>query len=177
MGPVLLDISHQEFKRVMKNPRLYYFSSALSLHQRLKRLHHAHTHLIAGFKGDDYLAEKSLPYKYQVKSDQALYEVIRLRIRQSNNELALGQSATQFLESTGELPLYTIDGDKDYWAEVIRFQKHFFYRIDNTIVDIDMNEYCQVIENPNLHYRSAAMNLHRRISRINQIKLALNDSI
>jgi len=176
-GSVLLDISHQELQQILDNPRLYYFSTALKIHQRLKRLHAAYQTLVQPYLDNDPLAEQTLPYKYEVTDLDAdgidtKYEVVRIRIRQSDTDPYLVRHGMSNLQPFSQPSLCAIGQRQNYWAEVIRHQKYFYYRISHTLIDISEDNYCRVIENPNLYYLSTALYLHQRVSRINKIKLA-----
>ncbi|HLR30549.1 MAG TPA: hypothetical protein VK082_08220 [Paenalcaligenes sp.] len=176
-GSVLLDISHQEFQQILDNPHLYYFSTALKIHQRLKRLHAAYQVLVQPYLDGDPLAKQTLPYKYEVTDLDAdgvdiKYEVVRIRIRQSDTDPHLGRHGISHLQPSSQTSGLSPDNRQNYWAEVIRTQNHFYYRIGNTLIDISKDDYCRVIENPNLYHLSTALYLHRRVSRINKIKSA-----
>lgn len=177
-GSVLRDISHAEFEQIIKNPRLYYFSTALKIHQRLKRLHAAYQLIVQPHLDRDPLAAQPLPYKYLISGEDEQgqgidYEIVRIRIRQSSTDPQLkGQVLDSVSDSTVQTELIPAE-TSSYWAEVIRAEEQFFYRIGNTLIDISKDEYCRVIENPNLYYFFTALYLHQRIGRINKIKAAV----
>lgn len=57
------------------------------------------------------------------------------------------------------------DDENNYWAEAIKLNDSFFYRIGETVVPATEYEYRMVIANPNLYYFSSALKLHVRIER------------
>lgn len=171
---ILLDISRSEFERARDNPQLYYFSTALKLQQRAKRVYQLHQALIAtqGQRpGPDEAA--ALPHQYALTVGDKRFDIVRLRIRQSPSDPYLRQQSLDLLNRTDKGYAFIQNNDNNYWAEVIRNGPHFFYRIGDTLIDIDKKDYCRVIQNPILYHLSTALYLHRRIGRIEQIKAQL----
>ncbi len=57
------------------------------------------------------------------------------------------------------------DDESNYWADAIQDGSRFYYRVDGITVEIDEDEYGQVIGNPSLYYFSTALKLHFKIKR------------
>ena len=176
-GPVLLDISHGEFKQIIHDAQHRYFSTALTIHQRLEKLHAAYQVLVQPHLDHDPLADQVLPHKYLVPAQDEQgapieYEIVRIRIRQSNTDPHLNRQGLCRLHPAAADQSLSQDRRQNYWAEVIRSGEQFFYRVGHTLIDISKEDYCRVIDNPNLYHLSTALYLHRRISRINHAKAA-----
>ena len=58
---------------------------------------------------------------------------------------------------------YPPDDENNYWADVIQDGPKFYYRVDDTTVEINSDEYHKVIANPSLYYFSTALKLHHRM--------------
>ena len=64
-----------------------------------------------------------------------------------------------------KLRITLIDGYFQYPAEAIEKNCRYYYRVDDTIVEIPKSEYDRVIGNPRLYYFSTALRLHNLIKR------------
>ena len=95
-------------------------------------------------------------------------EVTRLRI--GTHRTAELREAKQHVREAGnqQLPPDPPDDDNNYWAEAIRMDGSYYYRVGEVIVPITEYEYRMVIGNPNLYYFSSALKLHYRINRARQ---------
>lgn len=97
--------------------------------------------------------------------DAAGAEVIRLRIgTHRTTEL---REAKRHVREAGnqQLPPDPPDDENNYWADAIRMDDSYYYRVGEVIVPITEYEYRMVIGNPNLYYFSSALKLHYRIDR------------
>lgn len=100
-------------------------------------------------------------------------EVTRLRIgTHRTTEL---REAKRHMREAGnqQLPPDPPDDGNNYWAEAIRLDDRYYYRVGDVIVPITEYEYRMVIGNPNLYYFSSALKLHYRINRARQGKSLL----
>jgi hypothetical protein len=61
-----------------------------------------------------------------------------------------------------------------YIAEVIEYQGQYYYRIDDTTIEVLADEYHHVIVNPKLYYFSSALRLHHRIQKARELGLRSN---
>lgn len=95
-------------------------------------------------------------------------DITRLRIGPHRNA-ELREAKRQVCEANNQqLPPYPPDDENNYWAEAIRLDDSYFYRVGEVIVPVTEYEYLTVIGNPNLHYFSSALKLHYRIDRARQ---------
>lgn len=92
-------------------------------------------------------------------------EVTRLRI--GTHRTAELREAKRHVREAGnqQLPSDPPDDGNNYWAEAIRLNDSYYYRLGEVIVPITVYEYQMVICNPNLYYFSSALKLHYRIDR------------
>jgi hypothetical protein len=54
----------------------------------------------------------------------------------------------------------------DYWAEVIRHGKRYFYCVEDTLIECSVADYASVLGHPSLAYFSCAIPLHERIKKV-----------
>lgn len=93
------------------------------------------------------------------------YKLTRLRIGlPPTAELGLRDSIEGSGQFDGAHPFPSDDENND-WADAIRDGAEFFYRVGNTTVGIDKDEYHHVIVNPSLYSFSTALKLHQWIKR------------
>jgi hypothetical protein len=62
------------------------------------------------------------------------------------------------------LRIRLIDGHFQYAAEAIQENGKYYYRVDDTTVEIAKSEYNAAIGNPYLYYFSTALRLHNLIA-------------
>jgi hypothetical protein len=66
-------------------------------------------------------------------------------------------------------------GNSQYYrAEAIEHQGKYYYRALGVTVEATPYEYAKVIRNPKLYYFSAALKLHQRIARAQELGLGLD---
>ena len=61
-----------------------------------------------------------------------------------------------------------------YQAEAIEHQGKYYYRAWGVTVEVTPHEYAKVIRNPKLFYFSAALKLHQRLARAQELGLGLD---
>ena len=54
----------------------------------------------------------------------------------------------------------------DYWAEVIRYGKRYFYCVEDTLMECSVADYASVLGHPSLAYFSSAIPLHQRLKKV-----------
>ena len=69
------------------------------------------------------------------------------------------------------IPFVFIKDERNYFAEAIKYQGKYFYRVDGVTVETEQYEYERVITNPHLHYFSSALKLHYRIQKAKEFGL------
>ena len=100
--------------------------------------------------------------------DPQSYKITRVRIGlRPTAERRLRDSVEVIDQFDGAHP-YHSDDENNYWADVIQHGTKFYYRVGDTTVDINNDEYCAVIANPFLYYFSTALKLHFRTRRAQQ---------
>ena len=72
------------------------------------------------------------------------------------------------------IPTIFIKDENYYFAEAIKYQGEYFYRVDGVTVKADQYEYERVIANPSLYYFSSALKLHHRIRKAKELRLGLD---
>jgi hypothetical protein len=72
------------------------------------------------------------------------------------------------------IPTSFIKDENHYFAEAIKYQGEYFYRVDGVTVKADQYEYERVIANPSLYYFSSALKLHHRIRKAKELRLGLD---
>lgn len=88
---------------------------------------------------------------------------IRIRLRPSK-DLRSGEHFDHPLGCDDASPAPPED-ENNYWAEAIEDDDKFYYRVDDTTLEITADEFRRVIGNPTLHYFSTALKLHLEIKR------------
>jgi hypothetical protein len=72
------------------------------------------------------------------------------------------------------VPIDFIKDENNYFAESIKYQGKYFYRVDGVTVKAEQYEYERVIANPRLYYFSSALKLHHRIRKAKELRLGLD---
>ncbi len=72
------------------------------------------------------------------------------------------------------IPNSFIKDENNYFAEAIKFEEKYFYRVDGVTVEALQYEYERVITNPRLYYFSSALKLHHRIRKAKELGLGRN---
>jgi hypothetical protein len=72
------------------------------------------------------------------------------------------------------IPTSFIKDENHYFAEAIKYQGEYFYRVDGVTVKAEQCEYEHVIYNPRLYYFSSALKLHHRIRKAKELGLGLD---
>jgi pullulanase/glycogen debranching enzyme len=92
-------------------------------------------------------------------------KITRIRIGLLSTEKLRFQKRLDHPLGSDEAPTTPLDDAHHYWAEAIEDGDKFYYRVNDTTVEITRYEFSKVVINPWLHYFSTALKLHKRIER------------
>lgn len=72
------------------------------------------------------------------------------------------------------LPAVDVNDQNNYLANAVSHDGKYFYQVNGLTIEIDREEYEQVLTHPRLYYFSSALKLHFRIFKAKELGLGYN---